>query len=427
MNIHNNNENDTNIHQDINNNNNNTNYTLSQLSSKLPPLHETLHLHYNYNSPNPLSSPDDLSSRTKTIQSNPSTHLYTFNPNSNDHNIDNPITTVNSPEFERETKRKLKEIDVSISHLNAKNESLLNYIESMKHNNTNTNNIQNTPSYLLTEIQRLKTSTTSLLNDNIMYQSDISHLSKQTHRLELELHNQRQRNYELATQNQHLLNQNSTFTHELAKTKQLLSEINHKHQLQSSLDNNNNHSLSQLKQSENELQSMRNNYYNLQLHFDLLQSDYDKMHLHANKNEDELNAMSHLQSEYIERIESKMNIMSQEVQTLRKENVCLKEEVKNIKNEWNEMKQGRDECKDKYYEEQCKSELLEGKMKQIMKEFKKYKEEIEERDKRREIEDKNKKERMEVKKRLVEELQRKIGCYKEMRLKNIHGRNGFGE
>ena len=393
MNIHNNYENNTNLHQDINNNNN---YT--------PPLHETLHLHYNYNSPNPLSSPDDLSSRTKSLQSNPSTHLYTFNPNSNDPHIDNPITRVISPSFEHETKRKLNELNASITQLNAKNESLSNYIQSLQYNNTN-NPIQTsntTPSYLLNEIQLLKASTTSLINDNIMYESDISHLSKQNHRLELELHNQRQRNYELANQNQSLFNQNKTFQNELTKTKQLLSQINQKHKLQSSMEHHSNHSLSQLKHSENELQCIKNNYYNLQLHFDQLQSDYDKIHLHTNKNEDELNAMSKIQSECIETIESKMNIMSQEVNALREENLCLKEEVENIKNEWNEMQKGRDEWKDKYYEEQCKSEILERKMNKIMKEFRKYKEEVEDRDKRRDNEEKIKKERMEMKKKLVE-------------------------
>ena len=137
--------------------------------------------------------------------------------------------------------------------------------------------------------------------------------------------------------------------------------------------------------------------------------------------------MSQIQSECIETIESKMNIMSQEVNALKKENLCLNEEVENVKSEWNEMQKGRDEWKDKYYEEQCKSEMLEGKMNKIIKEFKKYKEEIEDRDKRRDNEEKIKKEKMEVKKKLVEELQRKVGCYKEMRLKNIRGRNGFGE
>lgn len=418
----------------INNNSINRNYSYNSYqnisNNNNDKMNKTCPIIYNSNNSynnSPRSS--EINPNNKSVKSsidvNNKNYIHNYYPN-----VNNQISGNHKGDglFEKETQKKLQELDNSISHLNAKNASLSKCIESIKNNNQpNYINQSNNNSLLMYEMQRLKGDQTSLISDNIIFREDINRLADINHHLEMELHTQRQRNYELAAENDKLHKENLNYRFQIEKTNNIITQV--KAREAQIMDNINQRLVieNKMRDTDYELKTIRDKYSELQIQYNLLHNNYDGLVVQKEKSQNDLNMLSKIQNEKIMEIELKLNAMAHEIDSLRKENDSLRMETERYRNALKEVEKGRDEFKDKYHEQKCRNDLLEGKIVEITKEFDKYKEDVEGSEIRRMKEEELKKEKIEAKKSLVNELQRKINDYKNSRLKSKNNMDNLNE
>ena len=311
-----------------------------------------------------------------------------------------------------ENTQRLEEIRTNKDNLNA----------TLNTNNNNNNNINYpnnnvTISYLPdAEVEKIKQEQATLKSDNIIFREDINRLTDLNRHLENELIEQRNRNIELANDNEQILQEKNKLEKEL---KTALETIEKNKLKETSLEQYYNERLmlqKRMRDNESELRKTQEEKSKYEIDFKVLQARFNELQIKDEKLNEEYTESKKKHDEEINKIEEKIEILMKEIEKLQKENGNLRLDNEKKINDINNITIQRDNFKEKFDEEKKRNELLIGRIGEIENEFR-----LLQNDKNEEMMNKYrneeiKKNRNETKNKIISELQSRIQNYKNQRL-----------
>jgi chromosome segregation ATPase len=298
------------------------------------------------------------------------------------------------------------------------------YATNINNNNiNNTNNNMNyannnvTLSYLPdAEVEKIKQEQATLKSDNIIFREDINRLTDLNQHLETELIEQRNRNIELANENEQISQEKSKIEKELKTALETIEKIKLK---ETSLEQYYNERLmlqNRMRENETELKKALEEKSKYEIDFKVLQARYNELVTKNEKINEEYNGNKKKHEEEFNKIEEKIEILTKEIEKLQSENGILRLDNEKKGNEINNISLQRDNFKEKFEEEKRRNEILCGKIEEIENEFRNLQNdknmEMVNRYKIEEI----KKNKYENKNKIISELQTRIQNYKNQRL-----------
>ena len=284
-------------------------------------------------------------------------------------------------------------------------------------NNMNYGNNNVTISYLPdAEVEKIKQEQATLKSDNIIFREDINRLTDLNHHLETDLIEQRNRNIELANENEQLSQEKSRIEKELKTALETIDKIKLK---ETSLEQYYNERLmlqNRMRDNETELRKVQEEKSKYEIDFKVLQARYTELQTKHEKINEEYNANKKKHDEEYNKIEEKIDLLKKEIEKLQKENGGLRLDNEKKGNDINTISMQRDDFKEKFEEEKRRNEILCEKINEIENEFRNLQNDknIEMMNRYR-IEE-NKKNRYETKTKIISELQTRIQNYKNQRL-----------
>ena len=332
---------------------------------------------------------------------------------------------INSEDFTPE--QKLQILENSLRQLEEKSFEMNQQLEDIRNQRENINLSafanKGTVSYLPdAEIEKIKIEYVTLKNDNIILREDMNRLVDTNKHLEDELNIQRNRNIELANDNERLTQEKIKLENKLKET---LNEYEQNKISKKSLEDLYTEKMkmeNKMKDSESELNKMRDEKSKYEIDYKVLKERFDEL----KKNFDNLNCeyiqMKQMHNEEISKIDEKVNLLTREIETLQKENSNLRQNDERQRLELNSMEKQRDNYRDKYQEQKNNNDLLANKLQEIESDFKHLIKEKENEQYLKMKEDEERRLKFESKNKLVNELQNKIQNYRNQRLrKKIDG------
>lgn len=269
------------------------------------------------------------------------------------------------------------------------------------------------------EIERLKNQQMSLNNDNIIFREDINRLTEYNRHLEDELNLQRNRNFDLAKENDKLNKENLYLSKLVDTTNNKIAQIKFKENQM--IENINQKMLSEerLKNLENELNKLRdikkkNDYEHQRLIF-----CYNDLKDKNECDERQIILLQKAQDNKVTEIENKLTNMLLELENLKKENLNLRSENEDLRKNIEKVKIQKDNLKEKYTKEKVDNDVLLKEISDIKNQFEQYKNDLYEQEMRKLQEEQIRKNRIESKIKLVNELQKRIKNYRNSRPKKI--------
>ena len=363
--------------------------------------------------------------------------------NDNQKNINSSFVKINNSynEFNESShmtnpqELKIKELENKVKFLEEKsfentqrleeirtNKDNLNATLNTNNNNNNNNNINYpnnnvTISYLPdAEVEKIKQEQATLKSDNIIFREDINRLTDLNRHLENELIEQRNRNIELANDNEQILQEKNKLEKEL---KTALETIEKNKLKETSLEQYYNERLmlqNRMRDNESELRKTQEEKSKYEIDFKVLQARFNELQIKDEKINQEYTESKKKHDEEINKIEEKIEILMKEIEKLQKENGNLRLDNEKKINDINNISIQRDNFKEKFDEEKKRNELLIGRIGEIENEFR-----LLQNDKNEEMMNKYrneeiKKNRNETKNKIISELQSRIQNYKNQRL-----------
>ena len=324
--------------------------------------------------------------------------------------LENKVKFLEEKSFENT--QRLEEIRTNKDNLNA----------TLNTNNNNNNNINYpnnnvTISYLPdAEVEKIKQEQATLKSDNIIFREDINRLTDLNRHLENELIEQRNRNIELANDNEQILQEKNKLEKEL---KTALETIEKNKLKETSLEQYYNERLmlqNRMRDNESELRKTQEEKSKYEIDFKVLQARFNELQIKDEKLNQEYTESKKKHDEEINKIEEKIEILMKEIEKLQKENGNLRLDNEKKINDINNITIQRDNFKEKFDEEKKRNELLIGRIGEIENEFR-----LLQNDKNEEMMNKYrneeiKKNRNETKNKIISELQSRIQNYKNQRL-----------
>ena len=319
-----------------------------------------------------------------------------------------------------ENTQRLEEIRInkeSISNNNNLNATINTNNNYNNMNNMNYGNNNVTISYLPdAEVEKIKQEQATLKSDNIIFREDINRLTDLNHHLETDLIEQRNRNIELANENEQLSQEKSRIEKELKTALETIDKIKLK---ETSLEQYYNERLmlqNRMRDNETELRKVQEEKSKYEIDFKVLQARYTELQTKHEKINEEYNANKKKHDEEYNKIEEKIDLLKKEIEKLQKENGGLRLDNEKKGNDINTISMQRDDFKEKFEEEKRRNEILCEKINEIENEFRNLQNDknIEMMNRYR-IEE-NKKNRYETKTKIISELQTRIQNYKNQRL-----------
>ena len=324
--------------------------------------------------------------------------------------LENKVKFLEEKSFENT--QRLEEIRTNKDNLNA----------TLNTNNNNNNNINYpnnnvTISYLPdAEVEKIKQEQATLKSDNIIFREDINRLTDLNRHLENELIEQRNRNIELANDNEQILQEKNKLEKEL---KTALETIEKNKLKETSLEQYYNERLmlqNRMRDNESELRKTQEEKSKYEIDFKVLQARFNELQIKDKKLNQEYTESKKKHDEEINKIEEKIEILMKEIEKLQKENGNLRLDNEKKINDINNITIQRDNFKEKFDEEKKRNELLIGRIGEIENEFR-----LLQNDKNEEMMNKYKyqeikKNRNETKNKIISELQSRIQNYKNQRL-----------
>ena len=324
--------------------------------------------------------------------------------------LENKVKFLEEKSFENT--QRLEEIRTNKDNLNA----------TLNTNNNNNNNINYpnnnvTISYLPdAEVEKIKQEQATLKSDNIIFREDINRLTDLNRHLENELIEQRNRNIELANDNEQILQEKNKLEKEL---KTALETIEKNKLKETSLEQYYNERLmlqNRMRDNESELRKTQEEKSKYEIDFKVLQARFNELQIKDEKLNQEYTESKKKHDEEINKIEEKIEIIMKEIEKLQKENGNLRLDNEKKINDINNITIQRDNFKEKFDEEKKRNELLIGRIGEIENEFR-----LLQNDKNEEMMNKYrneeiKKNRNETKNKIISELQSRIQNYKNQRL-----------
>jgi structural maintenance of chromosome 2 len=284
-------------------------------------------------------------------------------------------------------------------------------------NNMNYANNNVTLSYLPdAEVEKIKQEQATLKSDNIIFREDINRLTDLNQHLETELIEQRNRNIELANENEQISQEKSKIEKELKTALETIEKIKLK---ETSLEQYYNERLTlqnRMRENEIDLKKALEEKSKYEIDFKVLQARYNELVTKNEKINEEYNGNKKKHEEEFNKIEEKIEILTKEIEKLQNENGILRLDNEKKGNEINNISLQRDNFKEKFEEEKRRNEILCEKIEEIENEFKNLQNdknmEMMNRYKIEEI----KKNKYENKNKIISELQTRIQNYKNQRL-----------
>ena len=319
-----------------------------------------------------------------------------------------------------ENTQRLEEIRInkeSISNNNNLNATINTNNNYNNMNNMNYGNNNVTISYLPdAEVEKIKQEQATLKSDNIIFREDINRLTDLNHHLETDLIEQRNRNIELANENEQLSQEKSRIEKELKTALETIDKIKLK---ETSLEQYYNERLmlqNRMRDNETELRKVQEEKSKYEIDFKVLQARYTELQTKHEKINEEYNENKKKHDEEYNKIEEKIDLLKKEIEKLQKENGGLRLDNEKKGNDINTISMQRDDFKEKFEEEKRRNEILCEKINEIENEFRNLQNDknIEMMNRYR-IEE-NKKNRYETKTKIISELQTRIQNYKNQRL-----------
>ena len=360
----------------------------------------------------------------------------TANSNNNlDYNTNNNEFNINPAELKiKELEDKVKFLEeksfentqrleeIRINKESISNNNNLNATINTNNNNNNMNNMNYgnnnvTISYLPdAEVEKIKQEQATLKSDNIIFREDINRLTDLNHHLETDLIEQRNRNIELANENEQLSQEKSRIEKELKTALETIDKIKLK---ETSLEQYYNERLmlqNRMRDNETELRKVQEEKSKYEIDFKVLQARYTELQTKHEKINEEYNENKKKHDEEYNKIEEKIELLKKEIEKLQKENGGLRLDNEKKGNDINTISMQRDDFKEKFEEEKRRNEILCEKINEIENEFRNLQNDknIEMMNRYR-IEE-NKKNRYETKTKIISELQTRIQNYKNQRL-----------
>ena len=323
--------------------------------------------------------------------------------------LENKVKFLEEKSFENT--QRLEEIRTNKDNLNA----TLN--TNNNNNNINYPNNNVTISYLPdAEVEKIKQEQATLKSDNIIFREDINRLTDLNRHLENELFEQRNRNIELANDNEQILQEKNKLEKEL---KTALETIEKNKLKETSLEQYYNERLmlqNRMRDNESELRKTQEEKSKYEIDFKVLQARFNELQIKDEKLNEEYTESKKKHDEEINKIEEKIEILMKETEKLQKENGNLRLDNEKKINDINNITIQRDNFKEKFDEEKKRNELLIGRIGEIENEFR-----LLQNDKNEEMMNKYrneeiKKNRNETKNKIISELQSRIQNYKNQRL-----------
>ena len=332
--------------------------------------------------------------------------------------LENKVRFLEEKSFENT--QRLEEIRINketISNNNNLNATINNNNNNNMNNNMNYANNNVTISYLPdAEVEKIKQEQATLKSDNIIFREDINRLTDLNQHLESELVEQRNRNIELANENEQITQEKSKIEKELKTALETIEKIKLK---ESSLEQYYNERLmlqNRMRDNETELKKITEEKSKYEIDFKVLQARYNELQLKNEKITEEYNENKKKHEDEFIKIEQKIEILTKEIEKLQNENGLLRGDNEKKGNEINNISMQRDNFKEKFEEEKRRNELLSEKIEEIENEFRNLQndknEEMLNRYKLEEI----KKYKYENKNKIISELQTRIQKYKNQRL-----------
>jgi chromosome segregation ATPase len=317
-----------------------------------------------------------------------------------------------------ENTQRLEEIRVNketISNNNNLNATMNTNNNNMNNMNYGSNNV--TISYLQdAEVEKIKQEQATLKSDNIIFREDINRLTDINHHLENELIEQRNRNIELANENEQLVQEKLKIEKELKIARDTIdkSKMN-----ETSLEQYYNERLmlqNRMRDNENELRKAIEEKSKYEIDFKVLQSRFNELQDKYDKINDEYNNSKQMHDEEFNKIEDKIDKLTREIEKLQGENSGLRQENERQRGEINNLGVQRDNYREKYEEQKNKNDLLSVKIGEIENEFRALQKDKNEEMINRFKNDENKKSRNESKTKIISDLQARIQNYRNQRL-----------
>ncbi len=360
----------------------------------------------------------DMSNQPQNINPNQINQLRGLkNPNfSNSLN-----NNINSDDF-ISPEQKLQNLENSLRQLEEKSFEMNQQLEDIRNQRDNVNLTtfanRGTISYLPdSEIEKIKVEHVTLKNDNIILREDMNRLVDTNKHLEDELNNQRNRNIELANDNERLTQERLKIENQLKETLNELEQNKISKKTLEELYSDKIKMENKMKENENELNKMRDEKSKYEIDYKVLKERFDEL----KKNFDNLNC-EYIQTkqnhnEEISKIDEKVDLLTREIETLQKENSGLRQNDEKQRLELNSMEKQRDNYRDKYQEQKNNNDLLATKLQEIESDFKNLMKEKENEQYLKMREDEERRMKFESKNKLVSELQNRIQNYRNQRLR----------
>ena len=360
----------------------------------------------------------DMSNQQQNINPNQINQLRGLkNPNfSNSLN-----NNINSDDF-ISPEQKLQNLENSLRQLEEKSFEMNQQLEDIRNQRDNVNLTtfanRGTISYLPdSEIEKIKVEHVTLKNDNIILREDMNRLVDTNKHLEDELNNQRNRNIELANDNERLTQERLKIENQLKETFNELEQNKISKKTLEELYSDKIKMENKMKENENELNKMRDEKSKYEIDYKVLKERFDEL----KKNFDNLNC-EYIQTkqnhnEEISKIDEKVDLLTREIETLQKENSGLRQNDEKQRLELNSMEKQRDNYRDKYQEQKNNNDLLATKLQEIESDFRNLMKEKENEQYLKMREDEERRMKFESKNKLVSELQNRIQNYRNQRLR----------
>ena len=333
--------------------------------------------------------------------------------------LENKVKLLEEKSFENT--QKLEEIRINketMANTNINNNINGNNTSTNLNNNNNMNYGNNvTVSYLPdAEVEKIKQEQATLKSDNIIFREDINRLTDINHHLENELIEQRNRNIELANENEQLVQEKLKIEKELKIARDAIdkSKMN-----ETSLEQYYNERLmlqNRMRDNENELRKAIEEKSKYEIDFKVLQSRFNELQNKYDRINDEYNNSKQLHDEEFNKIEDKIDKLTREIEKLQGENSGLRQENERQRGEINNLGVQRDNYREKYEEQKNKNDLLSVKIGEIENEFHVLQKDKNEEMMNRFKNDENKKSRNESKNKIINDLQARIQNYRNQRL-----------
>ena len=323
----------------------------------------------------------------------------------------NQINNYNNDDFTT-PEQKIQNLENSLRQLEEKSFEMNQQLENIRNkreNNTLSTYQNRTISYLPdSEIEKIKVEHVTLKNDNIILREDMNRLVDINKHLENELNIQRNRNIELANDNERVTQERLKIENQLKETLKELEQNKISKKTLEDLYSDKIKMENKMKDNENELNKMRDEKSKYEIDYKVLKERFDEL----KNNFDNLNCeyiqMKQMHNEEISKIDEKVNLLTKEIETLQKENSNLRQNDERQRLELNSMEKQRDNYRDKYQEQKNNNDLLATKLQEIESDFRNLMKEKENEEYLKMKEDEERRLKFESKNKLVNELQNRI-------------------